>query len=131
MGRFTSLRTRSARVLTSRLTFALAASGATALILGSVSFGTATQTTALDGQVLDGNVQLVDATETTSYIGLGGFTHTVPGTPKSQSTIPIGGTLSSFNGVTGLFATGTFTFTVFVNNAATPITCTVTAPART
>ncbi|MDX6476070.1 MAG: hypothetical protein QOH95_1581 [Gaiellaceae bacterium] len=131
-----SLRARLAELFASRFATAVVASVLTALVVGGMAVATQSphralaQATVVTGQLIDGGVQFVDATETTSFTGIGGSGHTTPGITNSTWTMPIGGTFASFTGQVGLMSPGTFTFTLFVNGAASGVTCTITAPSR-
>jgi hypothetical protein len=72
----------------------------------------------------------VDATETLGFIGLGGEADLAAAPGDAASDIPAAGTLSAFRGHLTASTTGSVTFTLYVNGAATAVACTI-APATT
>jgi hypothetical protein len=79
--------------------------------------------------VLAGSVDFIDATQTTGAIGLGGGASLAPSVAAGDSPLPTSGTVSNF-AVHALpnAASGTISFTVYVNGVASAVACTLTAP---
>jgi hypothetical protein len=75
-------------------------------------------------------VDLIDAADTTGAIGLGGGATLAPDAASGDGILPRAGKLSGF-GVHALpnAGSGDLVLTVAINDAATGVTCTITAPA--
>jgi len=81
--------------------------------------------------VLAGAVDFVDAADATGYVGPGGQAQVAPTVASGNAIMPMAGTVRSFKvAATPTAASGMITFTLLRNNLATPITCTITAPAK-
>jgi hypothetical protein len=80
--------------------------------------------------VLAGSVDFIDAADTTGFIGLGGGAGLAPDASSGDAILPRAGTLSRL-GVHAIpnASSGNLILTVEINDAGTPVTCTIVAPA--
>jgi hypothetical protein len=77
--------------------------------------------------VLAGVVTFVDPLDTAGFIGMGGEANLTLAPGDAGSPVPTAGTLSLFRARLASAAAGNVVFTLFVNGAATAVTCTVGA----
>jgi hypothetical protein len=82
---------------------------------------------AAGGSPIAGVVTFVDPADTSGFIGIGGEANLVPSAADAGSPVPAAGTLSGFRARLTAAAAGNVVFTLFVNGAATSVTCTVPA----
>jgi hypothetical protein len=81
--------------------------------------------------VLAGVVTFVDPLDTSGFIGMGGEANLIPAAADAGSPVPAAGTLSLFRARLTTAAAGNVVFTLFVNGAATAVTCTIAAAQTT
>jgi hypothetical protein len=109
-------------------------------VTGTCSVGTAVRVVNSDGTVacqavgaaaggspIAGVVTFVDPADTSGFIGMGGEANLAPSVADAGSPVPAAGTLSGFRARLTAGAAGNVVFTLFVNGAATSVTCTVPA----
>ncbi len=77
--------------------------------------------------VISGEVTFVDPADTAGFIGVGGEQNVASTVLAAGSQVPAAGTISGFRGHLTSPAAGAVVFTLFVNSAATTLTCTVIA----
>jgi hypothetical protein len=82
---------------------------------------------AAGGSPIAGVVTFVDPADTSGFIGMGGEANLAPSVADAGSPVPTAGTLSGFRARLTAGAAGNVVFTLFVNGAATSVTCTVPA----
>jgi hypothetical protein len=80
--------------------------------------------------IIAGYAALLSSGETTEYMGLGGMANVVATDGDAATPMPVAGTLvnlhATFDG--SGFTSGSVTYTVFQNGAATSLACTLTPP---
>ena len=81
--------------------------------------------------VLAGVVTFVDPFDASGFIGMGGEANLTLSAAAAGSPIPAAGTLSLFRARLTSAAAGNVVFTVFVNGAATAVSCTIAAAQTT
>ncbi len=77
--------------------------------------------------VISGAVTFVDPADTAGFIGIGGEQSVASTVLVAGSQTPAAGTISGFRGHLTSPAAGTVVFTLYVNGAATSVTCSVVA----
>jgi hypothetical protein len=86
---------------------------------------------AAGGSPIGGVVTFVDPLDTAGFIGMGGEANLTLSSADAGSPIPAAGTLSGFRARLTAAPAGPVVFTLFVNDAATSVTCTIAAPDTT
>ena len=81
------------------------------------------------GTILFGSADLIDAADTSGYLGLGGGAGVAPDAAGGDATLPRAGTLSGFSVRASHVTAGTLTLTVVRNDAPTAVACTIAASA--
>ena len=79
--------------------------------------------------IIAGSAEFVDATTTYGFLGISGAPRLASSTTGSDTPLPGAGTLSSFTLSVEALSGGTVVATVYNSDAATSVTCTITAPA--
>jgi hypothetical protein len=81
--------------------------------------------------VISGVVTFVDPLDTSGFIGMGGEANVTTSAGEAASPIPAAGTVAGFRARLSAVPAGPVVFTLYVNGAATGVTCTVASPATT
>ncbi len=81
--------------------------------------------------VVSGAVTFVDPADTAGFIGIGGEQNVASTVAVAGSQTPAAGTISGFRGHLTSSAAGTVVFTLFLNGAATSVSCSIAAGSAT